>query len=62
MRETTFFIPTWLFNPKQNPAGKMIKAIIFDWGGVLIENPAPAMIKYFKRNVFICSFGLSGFI
>jgi putative hydrolase of the HAD superfamily len=29
----------------------MIKAIIFDWGGVLIENPAPAMIKYFSDSL-----------
>jgi epoxide hydrolase-like predicted phosphatase len=26
----------------------MIQAIIFDWGGVLIENPTPAMIQYFS--------------
>jgi len=24
----------------------MIKAVIFDWGGVLIENPSPGMIRY----------------
>jgi putative hydrolase of the HAD superfamily len=24
----------------------MIKAIIFDWGGVLIENPAPGIMEY----------------
>ncbi|MEA3346713.1 MAG: HAD-IA family hydrolase, partial [Candidatus Auribacterota bacterium] len=24
----------------------MIKAIIFDWGGVLIDNPAPVLIAY----------------
>ena len=29
----------------------MIKAIIFDWGGVLIENPTPAMIKYFSASL-----------
>lgn len=34
-----------------NQAGLMIKAIIFDWGGVLIENPAPAMIKYFSDSL-----------
>ena len=29
----------------------MIKAIIFDWGGVLIESPAPAMIQYFSTSL-----------
>lgn len=26
----------------------MIKAVIFDWGGVLIENPTPSMISFFS--------------
>ena len=25
---------------------KVIKAIVFDWGGVLIDDPAPGLIKY----------------
>ena len=29
----------------------MIKAIIFDLGGVLIENPTPGMIKYFSASL-----------
>lgn len=29
----------------------MIKAIIFDLGGVLIENPTPGMIKYFAATL-----------
>ena len=27
----------------------MIKSIIFDWGGVLIERPTPGLIKYFSK-------------
>jgi len=29
----------------------MIKAVIFDLGGVLIENPTPAMIEYFSASL-----------
>ncbi|RLA97490.1 MAG: hypothetical protein DRG32_03510 [Deltaproteobacteria bacterium] len=29
----------------------MIRAVIFDWGGVLIENPAPALLAYFSRRL-----------
>lgn len=29
----------------------MIKAVIFDWGGVLIENPAMIMIKHFSASL-----------
>jgi len=29
----------------------MVKTIIFDWGGVLIENPAPAMLSYFADSL-----------
>ncbi len=28
---------------------KEIKSIIFDWGGVLIENPAPGLMQYCER-------------
>jgi epoxide hydrolase-like predicted phosphatase len=28
------------------PGMKKIKSVIFDWGGVLIENPAPGLIQY----------------
>lgn len=27
----------------------MIKAIIFDWGGVIVENPGPKQIQYFAE-------------
>ena len=30
---------------------KMIKAVIFDWGGVLIENPAKMMIQRFAASL-----------
>ena len=33
----------------------MIKAIIFDWGGVLIENPTDGMIEYIARALGIRS-------
>jgi hypothetical protein len=29
----------------------MIKAVIFDWGGVLIKNPTASMIKYFSASL-----------
>ncbi|RLB04252.1 MAG: hypothetical protein DRG50_09155 [Deltaproteobacteria bacterium] len=29
----------------------MIKAVIFDWGGVLIDNPAPGLIAYFASSL-----------
>ena len=29
----------------------MIKAVIFDWGGVLIENPAPGMVSYMSSSL-----------
>ena len=29
----------------------MVKTIIFDWGGVLIEDPAPAMLNYFADSL-----------
>lgn len=28
-----------------------IKAVIFDWGGVLIDDPAPGLIKYFVKEL-----------
>ncbi len=28
---------------------KMIKAVLFDWGGVLIDNPAPGLMDYCAR-------------
>jgi epoxide hydrolase-like predicted phosphatase len=31
----------------------MIKAIVFDWGGVLIENPAYGLLKYFGTHLHI---------
>ncbi len=31
----------------------MIKAIIFDWGGVLIDNPADALMEYCAKNLGI---------
>jgi len=31
---------SWLF------AMKVIESVIFDWGGVLIEDPAPGLVKY----------------
>jgi FMN phosphatase YigB (HAD superfamily) len=37
----------------------MIKTIIFDWGGVLIENPTPAMVKYFSDSLGVSSRELS---
>lgn len=32
---------------KPTPLSEMIKAIIFDWGGVLIDDPAPGLTAYF---------------
>lgn len=29
----------------------MIKAVIFDLGGVLVDNPAPQMISYYSKNI-----------
>jgi len=26
-----------------------IQAVIFDWGGVLIEDPAPGLVSYFAK-------------
>ncbi|MCK9555177.1 HAD family phosphatase [bacterium] len=31
--------------------GKKIKAVIFDWGGVLIDNPAPGLLKYCSKKI-----------
>lgn len=30
---------------------KKIKAVIFDWGGVLIDNPAPGLLKYCSQEI-----------
>ncbi len=32
-------------------SGKTIKAVIFDWGGVLIDNPAPGLLKYCSKKI-----------
>ncbi|MBN2468354.1 MAG: HAD family phosphatase [Deltaproteobacteria bacterium] len=37
----------------------MIKAVIFDWGGVLIENPAPAMLSYFAASLGVAEGALN---
>jgi epoxide hydrolase-like predicted phosphatase len=29
----------------------MIRAVIFDWGGVLIENPAPGMVSFMSSSL-----------
>lgn len=29
----------------------MIKAVIFDWGGVLIDNPEPKLIEYWSQHL-----------
>lgn len=31
----------------------MIKAVVFDLGGVLLDNPAPIMIEYFEKHLGI---------
>ncbi|MDD5644425.1 MAG: HAD family phosphatase [bacterium] len=31
--------------------GKKIKAVIFDWGGVLIDDPAPGLLKYCSKKI-----------
>ncbi len=33
------------------PPTKMIRAILFDWGGVLIDNPSDALIAYCARKL-----------
>jgi len=38
----------------------MIRAVIFDWGGVLIENPAPALLAYFSRRLGVSPEELNG--
>jgi epoxide hydrolase-like predicted phosphatase len=30
-----------------------IKAVIFDWGGVLIDNPAPGLMRYFADKLSV---------
>jgi putative hydrolase of the HAD superfamily len=34
---------------KPVPLSAMIRAVIFDWGGVLIDDPAPGLIAYFAK-------------
>jgi len=31
-----------------------IKSVIFDWGGVLIDNPAPGLMRYFANALGVC--------